>query len=93
MERKMLRQRSMLAGLLLAGLALAPAAQAQTVPEGPYTQSCRSIAMTGGALYATCRRADGGWRMSRLNLPARCPGVIDNVDGWLKCTPAPLYGK
>lgn len=88
----MLRSRSLLAALALAGLAAAPAAFAQTAPDGPYTQSCQNLQIAGGALYGTCRTSDGGWRTSRLELPDRCPGVIDNVDGWLKCTPAPAYG-
>jgi hypothetical protein len=89
----MLRPASLFATLAILGLFAAPAAHAQTAPEGPYVQSCQNIEVAGGALYATCRTPDGDWRMSRLLLPDRCPGVIDNVDGWLKCTPAPAYGK
>ena len=84
--------RPVLTGLFFAGVAAA-AAHAQGLPQGPYNQTCRNPVMEGGVLIATCQRPDGGWRISSLALPDRCPGVIDNVGGWRKCLPGPAFGS
>ncbi len=73
------------AGLLLAGVALAPA-QAQGVPQGSYLRSCGNVAVRGDTLIATCRRVDGGDQPTSLPSVHRCVGDIGNNNGNLQCS-------
>lgn len=72
------------AALLLAGALYAPAATAQPAPQGPYLNSCTHVAMDHGKLTADCRRTDGSWQRTVLDLD-RCAGGIDNANGHLTC--------
>src|SRR5260370_34756393 len=49
----------MVAAVLLAGLACAQTAQAQSTPQGSYLRSCAGAHVEGGALVARCQRDDG----------------------------------
>src|SRR5262245_39370076 len=56
------------------------------LPSGTYTESCRDMRVDHDRHYleATCRRLDGRWRETRLNL-RDCDRGIVNRDGWLEC--------
>ena len=79
---------SVVAGLLLAGVAWAPA-QAQGVPQGSYLRSCGGVAVQGDTLTAVCRRVDGGEQPTALAAVNRCVGDIGNNNGNLHCN----YGR
>ena len=57
-----------------------------TLPSGSYTESCREMRVDRDRhrLEAECRRRDGRWRDSRLDL-RDCDRGILNSDGWLEC--------
>ena len=81
----MKRGTTVLAGLLLAGIAWMQPAAAQGLPQGSYLGSCAGAALRGDTLVATCRRTDG--REQRTSLPdvRRCVGDIGNNNGNLQC--------
>jgi hypothetical protein len=63
----------------------APDAIASFVPHGTYAQTCRHIHVDGPYLEASCARADGSWRWTRIFVP-RCGGIeISNQNGHLAC--------
>jgi len=68
---------------LLLSFTVVPA-QAQHVPRGSYLDSCTGVRMFGNRLVADCRRADGGWRRTALDVN-RCAGGIANTNGHLTC--------
>jgi hypothetical protein len=73
-----------LAGLgLLAGASAMPA-QAQGVPGGSYMQTCTNVHQRGDRLFAECRRMDGGWQRTTLDVD-RCRGGVANTNGSLTC--------
>jgi len=80
-----------LAGLgLLAGASAVPA-QAQGVPGGSYLRSCTNVHQRGDRLVAECRREDGGWQRSVLDVD-RCRGGIANTNGSLTCNNGRVEG-
>ena len=79
------------AAMLLSSAAIP--AQAQGVPGGSYLQSCTNVRMFGDRLVAECRRADGSWDRSALNV-SRCIGGLANANGQLTCSYGePGYGS
>ena len=60
--------------------------QAQTVrlPAGSYRDSCRDFSVEKNRLGARCRRKNGDWRDTELDL-SRCKAPIRNDDGHLVC--------
>jgi hypothetical protein len=82
----------------IAGLALAAAAHAQGLPQGPYLDTCDGAKVEGPNLMAQCRDVDGIERHSALiNFP-RCSGPIINDNGVLTCDfglagPVPLITR
>src|SRR5258708_20643650 len=67
------------AAAMLLSFAASPA-QAQGMPGGSYLQSCTNVRMHGDRLVAECRRADGGWERTALNVSG-CAGGIPNTNG------------
>ena len=78
---------------MLLSVAASPA-QAQGMPGGSYLQSCTNVRMHGDRLVAECRRADGGWERTALNVGG-CAGGIANTNGQLTCnySGGPGYGS
>ena len=76
---------------MLFSLAAIPA-QAQGVPGGSYLRSCTNVHMSGDRLFAECRRMDGGWNRTALDVSG-CDGGIANFDGHLTCGPGPGFGS
>jgi CVNH domain len=78
--------------MVLFSLASVPA-QAQRVPGGSYLRSCTNVGVFGNRLVAECRRKDGRWRRTALDLSG-CAGGIANINGRLTCSPAgPGFGS
>jgi hypothetical protein len=75
---------SLLAGAAMLIAAVAAPAHAQNVPPGSYLQSCRDVQTQGDRLVADCRRTDGSWGRTALDVD-RCVGGIANMDGRLTC--------
>ena|SRR5215469_18800804 len=73
-----------LTAFLLAGAVYIQPAQAQPGPQGSYLNSCRHVGMEGDRLIADCRRMDGNWERTVLDID-RCVGDIGNVNGHLTC--------
>ena len=73
-----------LAAVLLAGAVCVQPAHAQRAPQGSYLNSCRHVGMEGDRLVADCRRVDGGWERTVLDID-RCVGDIGNQNGHLTC--------
>ena len=71
------------AGLLAGGMFI-QLVHAQSVPQGTYLNSCRHVGMEGDRLFADCRRMDGGWQRTVLDVD-RCVGDIGNLNGRLNC--------
>jgi CVNH domain len=59
-------------------------ANAHRLPSGSYQQTCRNISLNGNVLECECRKGDGNWIHTRLNIK-RCEGEIWNDNGKLKC--------
>jgi hypothetical protein len=74
----------LLAGAAMLIAAVAAPAHAQNVPPGSYLQSCRNVQTQGDRLVADCRRTDGSWGRTALDVD-RCVGGIANMDGRLTC--------
>ena len=74
----------LLAGAAMLISAAAVPSHAQNVPPGSYLQSCRNVETQGDRLVANCRRADGSWSRTALDVD-RCVGGIANMDGRLTC--------
>ena len=80
-----------LAAVLLAGTICTQPAHAQSVPQGSYLDSCTHVGMDRDRLIADCRRADGGWHRTVLDVH-RCVGDIGNINGQLSCNRGPGEG-
>ncbi|HXY58000.1 MAG TPA: CVNH domain-containing protein [Methylocystis sp.] len=65
--------------LLAAG---ASAARAQ--PASTFQNSCTDTHIRGALLMARCRRMDGGWRGTSIEIPG-----VENIDGQLRFTGIP----
>jgi hypothetical protein len=87
-------KRGLLAGAAMLIAAVAAPAHAQNVPPGSYLQSCRNVQTQGDRVVADCRRADGSWGRTALDVD-RCVGGIANMDGRLTeaifAVPAPTH--
>ena len=57
---------------------------AAKLPAGSYRESCRDISVERRQLSARCRRKNGDWRDTQLDL-SRCKHPIGNDDGRLTC--------
>ena len=79
------------AAVLLAGAMCTQPAHAQSVPQGSYLSSCTHVGMDRDRLIADCRRADGGWHRTVLDIN-RCIGDIGNLNGQLSCNRVPGEG-
>jgi len=79
------------AAVLLAGTMCTQPAHAQPAPQGSYLNSCTHVGMDGDRLIADCRRADGGWHRTVLDVN-RCVGDIGNMNGQLNCNRGPGAG-
>jgi hypothetical protein len=79
------------APLLLAGQVCIQPARAQPAPEGSYLNSCRHAGVEGDRLFADCRRIDGSWQRTVLDID-RCAGDIVNINGRLSCNRGPREG-
>ena len=79
------------AALMLAATFCVQPAHAQRAPQGSYLNSCSNVGMDGGRLIADCRRPDGGWHRTALDID-RCAGDIANVGGRLSCDRGPRQG-
>jgi hypothetical protein len=80
-----------LAAFLLAGAIQVQPAHAQPAPQGSYLNSCTHIGMEGDRLIADCRRMDGSWQRTVLDID-RCTGDIGNLNGHLRCNRGPREG-
>lgn len=78
-----IRYAGMAGAAMLVSLATIPA-QAQGVPGGSYLQSCANVHMLGDRLIAACRRGDGSWGRTALDVRG-CVGGVANTDGHLTC--------
>jgi hypothetical protein len=76
------------AAVLLAGAMCTQPAHAQSVPQGSYLDSCTHVGMDRDRLIADCRRADGGWHRTVLDIN-RCVGDIGNLNGQLPAIVVP----
>lgn len=56
-----------------------------TLPSGGYSQTCRDVRVRYGALRARCQDRTGAWVDTSLDAFWRCNGVIENIDGQLRC--------
>jgi len=54
------------------------------IPGGSYAQTCRNIRVSGDDLTATCQKAGGGWRDTKLDDYQSCRDIT-NDDGRLRC--------
>jgi hypothetical protein len=54
------------------------------LPAGSYRESCRDFSIEKGRLEPRCRRRNGEWRDTDIDL-SRCKGPIRNDDGRLVC--------
>ncbi|MEM7008204.1 MAG: CVNH domain-containing protein [Thermodesulfobacteriota bacterium] len=73
-------------GLLIFLPYLVSPSNAQTgIPPGSYKETCKDIqVMTGGLLWAQCKKADGNYETSTLR-SNQCEGDISNNNGVLTC--------
>ena len=79
------------AALVLAGSLYGQPVLAQQVPQGSYLNSCTYVDMDRDRLIADCRRPDGGWHRTVLNIN-NCVGDIGNINGQLSCNRGPSGG-
>jgi hypothetical protein len=76
---------------LLAGAIFVQPAHAQPAPQGSYLGSCTHVRMHGDRLVAQCRRINGAWDRTALDV-AGCSGDIANLNGHLSCNRATREG-
>jgi hypothetical protein len=69
------------AAILLSFAALPAHAQ---MPGGSYAETCTNVQGWGGRLVAECRREDGSWARTALDING-CTGDISNQNGRLDC--------
>jgi hypothetical protein len=59
--------------------------RAYAMPNGSWTDSCREPVMKGPLLVANCKRMDGSWMQSSIDV-FQCDGApVSNRDGTLSC--------
>jgi hypothetical protein len=61
-----------------------PRQEIARLPAGSYRESCRDFNVENRRLGARCRRRNGDWRDTEIDL-ARCKSPIRNDDGRLVC--------
>ena len=61
-----------------------PRQETVRLPAGSYRESCRDFSVEKNHLGARCRRENGNWQDTELDL-ARCKASIRNDDGRLVC--------
>ena len=66
------------------GRLVCPRQETVRLPAGSYRESCRDFAVDGRSLGARCRRLNGEWRDTAIDL-SRCKKPIRNDDGRLVC--------
>ena len=54
------------------------------LPAGSYRETCRDFSLENRRLEARCRRRNGEWRDTEIDL-TRCKSPIRNDDGRLVC--------
>jgi hypothetical protein len=64
----------------------------QSLPQGPYLDSCCSARMLEGTLVAFCDKGNGTWNTAELANADQCNGSVANLDGNLTCGTAPQTG-
>jgi len=84
MSIKALSGLGLIAGAAMLSAASVAPAQAQGVPGGSYARTCTDIHMRGDHLIANCRRVDGSWARTGVNVD-RCRGGVSNMNGNLTC--------
>jgi len=90
--RSQIRYAAIAAVAILLSLASVPA-EAQRFPGGSYLRSCTNVRMFGNRLVADCRRKNGSWNRTALNI-RHCDGGIANINGHLTCNFAgPGFGS
>jgi hypothetical protein len=57
-------------------------------PRGSYYGSCHGVFLRGDTMTASCRRGDGTYVESRIDLNGCSPLVVSNEEGILKCAGA-----
>jgi hypothetical protein len=65
-------------------LACPPQAEVVRLPAGTFRESCRDFSVDGNRLAARCRRKNGDWRDTQIDLKI-CKSPIRNDDGRLVC--------
>jgi hypothetical protein len=80
-----------LAAVVLTGTLYIQPAEARRVPHGSYLDSCTHVGMRGDRLVADCRRRDGSWQRTALDIRG-CSGDIGNRNGHLTCKFGPREG-
>jgi len=64
--------------------------RSSTAPSGGnFSQSCNNSSIQGSTLYSTCRRINGSYNDTSINLNS----VIENIDGSLKWQPSNFIGS
>lgn len=61
----------------IASLSVAVSANAQ--PASTYQMSCTNIGAAGSTLFATCRRIDGSFNKTQIQIPG-----VENINGQLR---------
>lgn len=74
-------------------LSLAATPAFAQVPGGSYLETCTDVRMSGDRLVAQCRRMDGNWARTALDISG-CAGGVANTNGHLTCNySGPGYGS
>lgn len=70
---------------VIAGMFILSEETSAACPQGSYQRTCNmsSVACDANSITATCKKMDGKWWGSKLNLP--CNNDIANCDGTLRC--------
>lgn len=74
-----------LATFVAAAFSISPAAEARTVPEGSYQDSCRNAYVDGDTLYGECKNNAGKYKKTWISGYIYCDGDLVNVNGVLDC--------
>ena len=71
--------------LVIAGMFVLPKETSAACPDGSYKRSCNmsTAACDENSITAACKKMDGKWTGSKLNLP--CDADIANCNGILTC--------
>jgi hypothetical protein len=65
-----------------------PAQPQESLPAGPYQQTCSDVSVKNGNLYAKCRDNKGKTYSARLSHFEKCGSEIVNKNGSLECSHA-----